>query len=143
MPDPRPAEDGWKAAQRSLVEDYLQREGVDHLGVDEQPAFDVYPYLALWAVQSKASPGNVGWWAISGDLPTDYISSSEGRHPRAALRAISKNWFAASNFMVRGESPPGCTIGTPDQWPKLGDLLRSRAKTLKDYADDDTLWEGL
>ena len=104
-------------------------EKVDHGGVGEWPAFHVDPYVALWAVQSKRTPGAVGWWAISGDLPTDYISSSDGRHPREALRAISRSWFEVSDFMLRGEQHPTIKIGPPDQWPILGDLLRRRASS--------------
>lgn len=135
-------EDNWIEAQREQVEDYLHVEGVDHLGVGEYPAFHVHPYLALWAVQSKKSPGWVGWWVISGDLPTDYVSSSDGRHPRKVLHAFARRWRELSGFMLRGESHPACSIGTPEEWPELGNLLRRRAEILEKYADDDELWSG-
>jgi hypothetical protein len=136
-------EEQWVAAQRKLVEEYLFREKVDHCGVGEWPAFHVHPHVALWAVQSKRTPGAIGWWAISGDLPTDYISSNDGRHPREALRAISQHWREVSDFMLRGEDHPDVRIGTPDQWPKLGDLLRRRAQILQEYADDDGMWQRI
>ena len=44
--------------------------------------------------------------------------------------------------MLRGEEHPHTKIGTPDQWPELGDLLRSRADVLQYYADDDENWDG-
>lgn len=133
-------EDTWVASQRKVVQEYLEREQVDHLGVGEYPAFHVYPYVAVWAVQSKKSPGWVGWWAISGDLPTDYVSRGTITHPREALRAFAHQWHELSSYMLRGEAHPDVKIGTPDQWPELGDLLWRRAKILQTYADDDEIW---
>jgi hypothetical protein len=43
--------------------------------------------------------------------------------------------------MLRGEEHPDVKIGTPDQSPELGDLLRRRAQVLQMYADDDDIWE--
>ena len=134
-------ETAWLKTEHKRAEDYLRAEKVDHLGVGDHPAFHVWPYLALWAVQSKSNPGWVGWWVITGDLPCDYISSSEGRHPRVALRAFARHWSEASGCMLKGEAHPTCRIGTPEQWPELGELLRARAKILQRYADDDELWK--
>jgi hypothetical protein len=114
--------------------------GVDHLGVGEGPAFHVHPCLALWAVQSKKALGSVGWWAISGDLPTDYISSSEGRCPQEALRAIAAHWVRASEAMSNGEKYADYSIGAPEQWPELADLLKRRALIILGFADEETLW---
>jgi hypothetical protein len=141
MSKPETNEDVWIGSQRRIVEEYLQRERVDHLGVGEYPAFHVYPYVAVWAVQSKRAPGGVGWWAISGDLPTDYVSRGKTAHPREALRAFARHWRELSNYMLRGEEHPDVRIGTPDQWPKLGKLLRGRARVLQLCADDDEIWE--
>ena len=83
----------------------------------------------------------MGWWAISGDLPTDYVSRGKIAHPREALRAFAHHWREMSDYMLRGEEHPDVKIGTPDQWPELGDLLRRRAQGLQSYADDDDIWE--
>jgi hypothetical protein len=97
--------------------------------------------MALWAIQSKKAPGCIGWWAISGDLPADYISSADGRRPREALRAFSRIWDEVSAFMLRGEKHPDCVMGSPEEWPELGKLLKSRAEVLLEHADDDSLWD--
>lgn len=133
-------EDIWIEAERKRAEDYLCEQRVEHLGVGDYPAFHVHPYFALWAVQTKSSPGWIGWWTVTGDLPSDYISSSEGRHPREALRAFARHWQEVSGFMLRGEPHPDYRIGTPGQWPQLGDLLRRRAEIVQRYADDDEIW---
>jgi hypothetical protein len=136
----RSAKRAWLLKQRKTVEKYLRAEHVDHLGVGTYPAFCVHPYLALWAVQSKQRPGWVGWWAISGDLPTDYISSSRRRTPRAALRGIARQWREAARYMLQGRPHPDYQIGTPEDWPELGDLLRRRARIIQSWVDDATLW---
>jgi hypothetical protein len=133
-------EEIWLEAERTRAQDYLREQRVEHLGVGEYPTFQLHPYLALWAVQSKRSPGSIGWWIITGDLPADYISGSEGSHPRDALRAFARHWLEVSNFMLRGEVHPDYSIGTPDRWPKLGDLLRRRAEIIQRYADDNGIW---
>jgi non-ribosomal peptide synthetase component F len=133
-------EESWIAAERNHALDYLREQGVAHLGVGEYPAFHFHPYLALWAVQSKTSPGWVGWWVITGDLPADYISSDEGQHPREALRAFARHWREVAGFMLRGEPHPDYSIGSPEQWPELGDFLRQRAAAIMEIADDDENW---
>lgn len=134
-------EAAWTRQQRAQVDEYLRKQRVRHGGIGDHPAFSVPPYLSLWAIQSNRTPGAVGWWAISGDLPTDYISSSDGRTPREAIRAFSRVWREASACMLRGEKMPHSSIGTPEQWPELGKLLETRASILASYAADDDLWE--
>jgi hypothetical protein len=140
MPKRNIDEEDWLLEEKQTVEEYLKREKIDHLGVGDYPAFHVHPYVALWAVQSKKFPGRIGWWSISGDLPTDYISGDEGRHPREALRAFSRHWEELAACMLRGEKHTDYSIGTPDQWPELGDLLQRRARIIAEWANDESLW---
>jgi hypothetical protein len=136
-----PDEEEWVAEERQKVIAYLASQNCEHGGVGEWPAFHVDPYVALWAVQSRKATGRIGWWAISGDLPTDYMSSSCGYQPREALRHFSAEWLNVAESMKRGEEHPGTKIGTPELWPSMAPLLERRAHLLKDYADDDSLWE--
>ncbi len=136
------SEDKWISAQRKVVEEYLRREGVDHLGVGEYPAFHVHPYLAVWAVQSKKAPGWVGWWAISGDLRTDYVTRGKIAHPRQAIREFAQRWREVSEYMIRGEAHPDVRIASPNEWPRLGPLLRNRADILQRYVDENDIWQG-
>ena len=64
-----PDEEEWVAQERAKAIAYLSSQKCEHAGVGEWPAFHIDPYIALWAVQSPSSPGRIGWWAISGDLP--------------------------------------------------------------------------
>jgi Domain of unknown function (DUF4826) len=133
-------EDAWVADQRNTVLAYLQREGLHHPHVGDWPAWHLRPYLAVWAIESLVAPGRVGWWAISGDVPTDYVSFTDAEHPREVLRHFARQWAEVSSSMLRGQEHPDTVIGTPDQWPELGDLLKRRSALLRRFADDDSIW---
>jgi hypothetical protein len=130
-------EEQWIAEERQKVTEYLEIQGCRHAGVEKWPTFHVEPDLALWAVQSIRHDGRVGWWAISGDVPTDYMSSELGEHPREALRHFSAEWADVADHMRRGVEHPTLNMGTPDQWPALAEMLQSRADALAGYADEE------
>ena len=90
----------------------------------------------LNAADSEAvRPGWVGWWAISGDLPTDYCSCEEPRHPRTAARTFAATWRAAAD-----DVRPDGTLGETELPASLAEMLRSRADILDDWAKDDENW---
>lgn len=136
-----PEEQSWFAEQRALVEEYLKRQGVEHRGVARFPTFHMYPQLALWAVQSKLQPGSAAWWAISGDMPTDYIPRSPIAAARGALRLFSERWREVADYMKRDESHPHIVIGPRNKWAELAPLLLARGDALLFLAADDALWK--
>ncbi len=84
-------EEQWCQERRAQVEAYLQHQRVEHGRVGEWPAWHVAPHVSLWAIESKVRPDWVGWWAICGDLPTDYVSAANIKHPREAVRASPRD----------------------------------------------------
>jgi hypothetical protein len=134
-------ENNWLAEERRKVVEYLADEGCRHGGVAEWPVFYVSPHVALWAVQSTKHLGSVGWWAISGDLPTDYMSSSDGEEPRDALKHFAAEWLEVAGYLRRGEPHPTLEFGDPKDRPELAESLEQRAKILKECAADDSGWE--
>ena len=130
----------WLRAQRAKVILYLDGEGVQHRGVGGQPVWFVSPYISVWEVESQATAGVVGWWAISGDFPTDYVSGNDAHDPRSVLAHFARHWSEISAAMLRGEAHPEVTIGTPDEWPHLGDLLQRRSQILAQFAEDENVW---
>ena len=125
----------WFAEQKAKVEDYLESEGLVGYRVPQIPAWHVSPYVAIWAIESLAVPGNVGWWAISGDLPSDYCSSSSARNPRQAAKHFSETWLEA----VRDPREDG-SLGTTGISAELRDMMASRAQTLANFAAEDEIW---
>jgi hypothetical protein len=123
----------WAAHQRTLVEHYLHSQGCDHGGVSLEPRWYLSPYLAVWAVRSKANPDLVGWWAISGDVPTDYLTAMRTlRNTADVLAAFSAQWSGAAEAMSRGEYRG---IGKPENTAHLAPLLRTRAAMLQELSD--------
>lgn len=133
-------EENWLNSEREKVTEYLHLEGCHHGGIAEWPVVHVYPDFALWAVQSTRHSGSIGWWVISGDVPTDYMSSSDGEHPRDALRYFSNQWKEVADQMRRGKEHPVYRIGTPAEWPQIAPQLDLRADALADCADDEDVW---
>jgi ankyrin repeat protein len=137
-----PEGDGpWLQKIREQVEDYLKRESVTHGRISDCPAWHVAPYISIWAVESLKHPGRVGWWVVSGDCPTDYVSADALKHPRDVMRAIGNQWLEVAEHMSRGEKHPTITIGTSDEWSQLEPLLRARAELLAQWAEDDSVWD--
>lgn len=135
------AEEEWCDSQRQSVVEYLSREGLEHGRVGEWPAWHVYPYVAVWAIESVARPGWVGWWAISGDLPTDYVARGSERTPRAAVREFALRWGKVAAAMAEGRGPDDVVIGRPEDAAVLAPPLGSRAETLLRWANDDDFWD--
>jgi len=133
--------EAWVIAERAKVEAYLRKEKVDHLGVGDWPAYDDAPHIAIWAIQSKIKPGFVGWWSISGDCPTDYMSRGQADHPRKAILYFSESWKKTAELMSAGKPNPEIRIGEKKDWPILAPLLKSRSDFLDQLARDDDLWK--
>lgn len=118
----------WAADQRRVVESYLHSQRCDHAGISMEPRWYLWPYLAVWAVRSKANAVAIGWWAISGDVPTDYMPATrEIRCNADVLAAFSASWSKAAAAMSRGEF---VGIGKPDNIVELAPLLHTRAEML-------------
>lgn len=135
-----PVEEKWFAEQRAIVEEYLKRQEVKHRGVARFPSFHLWPHIALWAVQSSSVPGTAAWWAISGDVPTDYIPREVEALPREALRQFSERWRDIANHMRRGVPHPKISFGPKEKWPELEPLLRARGDALLFLVADQEMW---
>jgi hypothetical protein len=129
--------EAWCAERRDDVIAYLRNQPLDHGAVGEAPAWFVAPYVSIWAIESLKSPGWVGWWAISGDLPTDYCSSENCRHPRLAMRRIAQRWASA----IEQTLPEDITIGDTGLPVSLLPSLKTRTATLFEFSADDGLWD--
>src|SRR5713226_4577444 len=89
-------EERWCNGQRANVSNYLRSQEVKHGRIGDWPAWYIAPSVSIWAIESSAQPEWIGWWVISGDLPTDYISTADvqpPQHPRKAIRVIAERWL--------------------------------------------------
>lgn len=134
-------QDRWCEERREEIAEYLEREGVDHGPIARWPAWHMAPHVSVWAIESRGRPGRVGWWVISGDLPTDRVSAATIGNPRDAVRAIAESWLEVSAYLRRREPPPDIILGIDGDWPDLVPLLESRAIQLLQWVVDPSLWE--
>ena len=91
---------------------------------------------------SRDRSGSVGA-AISGDLPTDYISSADvdpPQHPRKAVHTIAIRWLKVVDAWKAGRDYQGFRIGGPLSHEELAPMLESRAKLLLEWVDDESFW---
>ena len=130
----------WLGEQHASVQRYLDSEEVRHRGVSSDPVWFVAPCISLWTVESHKKAGVIGWWVISGDLPTDYLSGRDARDARSALTAFARRWREVSGYMLRGRAHPTIRLGHTTNQKELGDLLRRRAEILQSFVDDDAMW---
>jgi len=134
-------ETSWIENERNKVIQYLNEKGIGHGGVPNEPAWFVAPLLGIWPVLSLENPGAASWWVISGDAPTDHIASDGASEVKEAVSAFAKRWMELSEHFFLGEPHPDVQIGSPDQWPELGELLFRRANLLAEFAAADELWK--
>jgi hypothetical protein len=134
--------DSWVSKQRDRVNAYLESQGIPSPDV-QWPAFDVPPHFAIWAVESKKAPGKVGWWAFSGDCPTDYVSEDGNCHPRSALKTLLDRWTRHASDWGAGRQAEGVRIGSGSNSQADGELLARRVAVLRGWHEDDKLWEDL
>jgi hypothetical protein len=130
----------WLREQRVSVAAYLNSEKVAHGGIGDAPAWFVAPYLAIWPVTSLKDPSSIGWLVISGDVPTDYLSSAEVRVVREVVRAFSERWAHLAERMFRGDPHPTMRVGEHALAHELAPLLQARAELLESFANDDACW---
>ncbi len=131
----------WCAAQRGQVLTYLSDEGFKSPAVGEWPAWHITPLVSVWAVESIERPGSVGWWAVSGDFPTDYTTCSVHCHPRQAIREIGARWRDAAANWADGKPAEGFGLRNPEQERELASSLAARAQLFLDIAADDDNWK--
>jgi hypothetical protein len=127
------------AARRQVVH-YLDHFKMRYSEVPAAPAWQVAPEVYLWRVYGFQSDVQPAWFAISGNLPTDYVTSDSAPDLRAAVRYFARLWLEAADCMKAGKSHRSFSIGTPDQWPQLQLLLRDRAQLLAGFSEDEALW---
>ena len=97
-------------------------------------------------MRSKANPDRVGWWAVSGDLPTDYMTAARQQSTGDVLIAFADQWQAAAERMKDGEHLDDYVVGVPSQAKELAPLLQTRANLLRKFGkalnDSETAGEG-
>lgn len=131
----------WVKSERKKVKEYLEKEGIENPNIGECPAFEVNPYFAIWAIESKKSPEKIGWWAFSGDCPTDYVSEDGKCNPRNALENLINKWKEYVPSLKSGKQPKDVNFGKKSELKEFGKLLEDRIKVLEEWLMNNDIWE--
>ncbi len=138
--DDRAVEERWCNERRNIVTEYLAKQGLVHGEIGSWPAWHVAPYVSIWAIESLRTPGSVGWWAICGDLPTDYLSAATVKHPRKVMIAFADAWKEVAECMVNRVPHSSMRYGPSEPNPDLSSDLENRSNLLRRFAEDDSVW---
>ena len=133
-------EETWLNERREQIVAYLAGTGIKHGRIGEGPAWFVFPYVSIWAIESGYARGSVGWWAISGDCPTDYVKCTGDRTPRSAMEQFSVRWYDIAASLAQGKQHPDFTVGKDTNSKELSHLLASRATIFAEWVKDDSVW---
>ena len=97
-------------------------------------------HVAVWAIESGEVEDLLGWWVITGDLPTDYFSAMHLHHPRDVLRAAADRWEKLLHNIERGITDDEMSIVGLEDNLELQEILRVRIQLLRKTAEPDDFW---
>jgi len=135
-------EEAWCNDQREQVEWYLDQQPIDRGRIGEWPAFHLPPFISVWAIESGVVENAMGWWVISGNLPTDYFSATGLDHPRLVLNAAADRWDTMLKDFEAGRPAGTVSITGLETNPELRELLKTRVMLLRKTADDEDFWKS-
>jgi Domain of unknown function (DUF4826) len=141
-PTQEDAEQRWLSERRREALAYIAAQPIEAGELGEVPAWYLYPYLALWAVESGRNPGWIGWWVLCGDCPTDYVACSGDRSPRTAILELSSIWNKLAESMAAGNRGDEVWIKSERRPEDLAPLLCARAQALAELAKSDEFYDG-
>lgn len=119
----------WVREQYQEATKYLATQGLVTDSVIVEESRYLIPFLAIWKL--KVIDGSY-FWAISGDLPTDYNTIDAAPNAREAARHFSLKWqMQAENLRKTNDK----------EKEKFARLLVSRAEGLYDIFGQDELWD--
>lgn len=138
--DPQ-VEEEWCLIQQEHVEWFLDLQAIQHGRIGEWPAFHIAPHLSVWAIESGVEENLLGWWVITGDLPTDYFSALDIHHPRQVLTAAADRWEKLLTNIEKGITDDEMTIEGLAEDKERQNILRVRIDLLRKTAEPDEFWK--
>ncbi len=135
----------WILKQRTSVIGYVNRNIEKHGEIGEVPAFYIPPIISIWAIESTRSPGMVGFWVFSGNLPSDVIPRNwkdNSDNPRKALVRMNNIWKSYVGYLEKGQNPPGVNLGSSDQQcVQMASILSEKIDLFSEMINDEDIWD--
>ena len=137
--DPQ-VEADWCAQQREHVDWFLDQQPIHPGRIGEWPAFHIAPHVAVWAIESGEEEDLLGWWVITGDLPTDYFSALELHHPREVLGEAANRWQMLLDNVAKGVEDDSISLPGLAENKELQEILRVRIELLRKTYGQEAFW---
>ncbi|KZX01939.1 hypothetical protein JL49_02985 [Pseudoalteromonas luteoviolacea] len=120
----------WQRQHLQNAQKFLAEKGIITTKVVEKECRFLPPAIAIWKFKDQKGKG---YWAISGQMPTDATEESAATNPRDVLRYFSFQWqIKADGIMASG-------VQDKTQLD-FANLLVNRAHALYDLYESDKLW---
>jgi len=122
----------WVRLQFQRANLHLAEQGIVMESVAVAESRYLPPLIAVWKIHGL---NKTVVWAISGDVPVDYLPLAVAANAREAIRHFSYRWQMKAQQIIDN--------GVSDQTSAdYVQLLVGRANMLYDLAESETLWQG-
>jgi len=120
----------WARIQFQKANKHLAENGVLFESVVTDESRYLAPYLAVWKI--KAIDGAF-YWAISGDLPSDYTALENAANVKEVLRHFGMTWQLKAENLLQA-------AGDDATQKEYAELLQNRAESLFAMQNAPQLW---
>ncbi|MDK1286159.1 DUF4826 family protein [Pseudoalteromonas umbrosa] len=123
----------WQRQQLHAAQRYLAEKGIITNKVIEKECRILPPALAVWRLEDQTGKG---YWAISGQVPTDAVEVKVAKSARDALKHLSYQWQIKADGIL--------SSGVKDKTQlDFANLLVNKAHDIYAIYDNDKLWANV
>ncbi|AOT08037.1 DUF4826 family protein [Pseudoalteromonas luteoviolacea] len=123
----------WQREQLQAAQRYLADKGIITTKVIEKECRILPPAIAIWRLEDQKGKG---YWAVSGQVPTDAVETKVANSARDALRHLSFQWQIKADGII--------SAGVKDQTQvDFANLLVNKAHDIYAIYNNDKLWASV
>ncbi|KZN64890.1 hypothetical protein N473_13940 [Pseudoalteromonas luteoviolacea CPMOR-1] len=123
----------WQREQLHVAQRYLAEKGIITNKVIEKECRILPPALAIWRLEDQKGKG---YWAVSGQVPTDAVEVKVANTARDVLRHLSFQWQLKADGIM--------SSGIKDKTQvDFANLLVNKAHDIYAIYDNDKLWANV
>lgn len=120
----------WVREQFQCANKYLAENGVVYEAVVTEESRYFAPYFAMWKI--KAMDGEF-YWALVGDLPSDFSPVSVAPNAREAMRHFAFTWQIRAENILKDEK-------VVTEQKEYAQMLINRAEGLYGFYKQEDFW---
>ncbi|WP_157957809.1 DUF4826 family protein [Aliidiomarina celeris] len=123
----------WVREKFQAANAFLAQHGVLTERVLTKDSRYMAPLVAIWKFSIQGVTDKV--WAVSGEVPTDYMDASAAATPRDALRYFCYRWQQKADMILNGDTPPDA------QQKAIAEEFIKNAERLYPLTENNAMWE--